>query len=136
MRFPIALSLIVVLGSQGLVASQEDPHLGELGYEISCLGCHGPEGRGDGPRTKALKTAPADLTQITRQNNGTFPLEAVIALIDGRSLDAAHEERDMPVWGKRYRVSADTTESADWIDRRIHAQIAALARYIESLQED
>jgi mono/diheme cytochrome c family protein len=136
MRFPIALALIVVLGSPGLVAAQEDPHLGELEYEISCLGCHGPEGRGDGPRNKALKTAPANLTQIKRRNNGTFPLEAVIALIDGRSLDAAHEGRDMPVWGKRYRAGAATTESADWVDRRIRAQIAALARYIESLQED
>jgi len=136
MRFPIALALIVILGSPGLVASQDDPHLGELEYEISCLGCHGLEGRGDGSRTKALKTAPADLTQIKRQNNGTFPLEAVIALIDGRSLDAAHAERDMPVWGKRYRAGAATTESADWIDRRIRAQIAALASYIESLQED
>jgi mono/diheme cytochrome c family protein len=136
MPLRIAVVLIAVLGSSRPAAAQEDPHLGEIEYEISCLGCHGVEGRGNGPRATALKTAPADLTHIKRQNNGIFPYEAVVALIDGRSLDAAHGEREMPVWGSRYRAGQTTTESADWVDRRVRAQIAALARYIESLQED
>ncbi len=46
-------------------ASVDDLHLGVIEYEIACMSCHGVEGRGDGKLAKNLKTAPANLTQIT-----------------------------------------------------------------------
>ena len=97
--------------------------------------CHGIEGRGDGPRANALKTAPADLTQIAKHNKGEFPNKSIVDIIDGHTTVATHGPREMPIWGDRYRASAQTNETAAWIDQRVRAQIAALVRYIETIQE-
>ena len=115
-------------------ASAEDPHLGITEYEISCMPCHGIDGRGDGPRAKSLKTAPADLTMITKSHNGEFPAKKLIEIIDGRPIVGTHGPRDMPVWGDRYRVSAEANERASQIERRARAQIAALVEYLKTIQ--
>ncbi len=38
--------------------------IGALAYQQNCAACHGAEGRGDGPATAALETAPADLFRM------------------------------------------------------------------------
>ena len=116
-------------------AKADDPHLGIIEYEISCLPCHGISGRGDGPRAKTLKTVSADLTQIAKHNKGEFPYEKVADMIDGRAIVFAHGQREMPVWGDRYRASAQTDEPAAWIDQRVREQIAALSKYLATLQK-
>ena len=133
----IAAFVIALVLNPGVVvhANADDPHLGIIEYEISCLPCHGINGRGDGSRAKTLKTSPADLTQIARHNNGEFPYEKVAEMIDGRTTVSAHGQREMPVWGDRYRASAQTNENAAWIDRRVREQIAALTKYLATLQE-
>ena len=115
-------------------ARAEDPHLGITEYEISCMPCHGIDGRGDGPRAKFLKTAPADLTMITKSHNGKFPAKKLIEIIDGRAIVGTHGPRDMPVWGDRYRVAAEANERASQIERRARAQIAALVEYLKTIQ--
>jgi hypothetical protein len=40
----------------------------------------------------------------------------------------------MPVWGDRYRRAIEANEPPAAIERRARAQIAALVRYIESIQ--
>ena len=127
------IALMLLLGAS-ICAKADDPHLGIIEYEISCLPCHGINGRGDGPRAN-LKTVPADLTQIAKHNQGEFPYNKVADMIDGRATVSAHGQREMPVWGDRYRASAQTNESAAWIDQRVREQIAALAKYLATLQE-
>ena len=87
-------SLLAALALQ-LAASQqaiaEDPHLGVIEYELSCMPCHGLGGHGDGPRARTLQTKPADLTKIARANNGDFPTAKVANIIDG----CAHPGRSM-----------------------------------------
>jgi mono/diheme cytochrome c family protein len=80
-------------------AFAEDLHLGLVEYEIACMACHGIEGHGDGRLAKTLKTAPADLTLITRSNHGVFPSKTIAEIIDGRAIDGAHGNREMPVLG-------------------------------------
>jgi hypothetical protein len=55
-------------------------------------------------------------------------------IIDGRAIVAAHAQREMPVWGDRYRRAIGANESSAAIEQRAPAQIAALVRYIESIQ--
>ena len=129
-----AMALMLQLAA-GISAKADDPHLGIIEYEISCMPCHGIDGRGDGPRAKTLKTFPADLTQIAKRNNGDFPYKKIADIIDGRETVAVHGPREMPVWGDRYRASAQTNETAAWIDHRVRAQIAALTKYLETLQQ-
>ena len=133
--FVIAVIAFMLLPGAIVHAKADDPHLGILEYEISCLPCHGINGHGDGPRAKTLKIVPADLTQIAKNNKGEFPYKKVADMIDGRATVSAHGQREMPVWGDRYRASAQTNETAAWIDQRVRQQIAALAKYISTLQE-
>jgi hypothetical protein len=54
-------------------------------YQSSCAACHGIDVKGDGPVSTELKTPPADLTVLAKNNNGTFPYDMVYQVIDGRS---------------------------------------------------
>ena len=118
-----------------LPAQAQDPHLGLTEYELSCMSCHGIDGRGDGPRAKSLKTAPADLTKIAKSNKGQFPARTLAEIIDGRAIVGGHGQREMPVWGDRYRVQVDASEPATLIERRARAQISALVEYLRTIQE-
>ena len=129
--FATAMALGLLLAGP---ARAQDPHLGITEYEISCMPCHGIDGRGDGPRAKSLKTAPADLTMIAKSNNGEFPAKKLNEIIDGRAIVGTHGQRDMPVWGDRYRVPAEANERASRIERRARAQIAALVEYLKTIQ--
>ena len=91
--------------------------------------CHGAEGRGDGVIAKSLKKRPADLTQLTKRNNGVFPEERVFKTIDGRQPGGAHSDSDMPVWGD---VFAKSSESAG--AENVAARIETLVRYLQTLQ--
>jgi mono/diheme cytochrome c family protein len=116
-------------------AKAEDPHLGLTEYELSCMPCHGIDGRGDGPRAKSLNTAPADLTKIAKSNKGQFPARKLAEIIDGRAIVGAHGQREMPVWGDRYRVRTEANEPTSAIDRRARVQILALVDYLRTIQE-
>jgi hypothetical protein len=133
---PTAVAIIALalqLGG-GISARGDDPHLGIIEYEISCMPCHGVDGRGHGRLANTLRSAPADLTRIAKSNNGKFPFNEVADVIDGRAIVAAHGEREMPVWGDRYRKRIEPSESAATIEQRARAQIAALVRYLETIQ--
>jgi mono/diheme cytochrome c family protein len=39
---------------------------GQALWKADCEACHGPQGRGDGPATAALRKKPKDLTRIAR----------------------------------------------------------------------
>jgi hypothetical protein len=100
--FPNTIGLLIILTANVAYACSaiaDDPHLGITEYEIACMSSHGVDGRGDGRLARTLKTAPADLTQIAKSNGGTFPLNKVEEIVDGRAPVAAHGDRDMPVWG-------------------------------------
>ena len=134
-RATVGLLLIVVIDI-GLARSvlADDPHLGITEYEIACMPCHGVNGRGDGRLAKSLSKPPADLTRIAKSHGGKFPIQEVEEMIDGRAIVAAHGDRDMPVWGDRYRVPVEGQSSA-WVEQRVRTQIRALANYLKSIQE-
>ena len=48
----------------------QQPDIGRTEYQSSCASCHGVDGKGMGPVADALKTKPADLTTMTKKNNG------------------------------------------------------------------
>jgi hypothetical protein len=41
----------------------------------------------------------------------------------------------MPVWGDRYRGAAEPGDSPAAVEKRARAQINALVRYLETIQE-
>jgi mono/diheme cytochrome c family protein len=72
---------------------------GRTEYQAHCAACHGIDGKGNGPASDELKTHPADLTMLAKNNNGVFPYKAITEVIDGRKAFKAHGAREMPIWG-------------------------------------
>lgn len=84
-------------------ASAQNIAVGKAQYNSSCAVCHGIDAKGDGPVSKELKTPPADLTALAKNNNGVFPYDMVYQMIDGRNTSvASHGTREMPIWGYRF----------------------------------
>ena len=67
-----------------LIYSVKGPDL----YRAHCAACHGADGKGDGPLAPALKTKPADLTVLSRNNGGKFPADRVRKFISGDEVSA------------------------------------------------
>jgi mono/diheme cytochrome c family protein len=56
---------------------------GAVLYRAYCASCHGENGKGDGPVAPALKATVPDLTVITKNNGGKFPVARVQRIITG-----------------------------------------------------
>jgi mono/diheme cytochrome c family protein len=121
-----ASSLVFAQSAQDELVAQ-----GKARYINDCAACHGADAQGSGPAAGELRTPPADLTQLARDNDGEFPTEYVQRVIDGRGLQTlAHGDIEMPVWGNQYRSSLNA-----YSERRIQQRIAALVAYLRTIQE-
>jgi len=100
---------------------------GEQLYFNHCASCHGASAEGDGPVAGVMRITVPNLRNLAERNGGQFPAEAVRAYIDGRTLNAAHGERLMPVWGDVFLAGAGNDAAA----RR---RIAALVDFIAGIQ--
>jgi len=93
-----------------------------------CAVCHGTAGKGDGPAAAALKTAPADLTQISKNDGGKFPELKVQHIINGEAdQPVAHGSKEMPVWGNIFRHMGANPDLAA-------VRVYNLVKYIEGIQ--
>jgi mono/diheme cytochrome c family protein len=104
------------------------PSSGAAMFKEYCAACHGADGKGTGPAASALKKAPADLTLLSRKNNGKYPSLEVQNFIKGDAASvAAHGTRDMPMWGDIFHaVSAGDTV--------VTLRVTNLSDYIKGLQ--
>jgi mono/diheme cytochrome c family protein len=55
----------------GAQTSKGDPKPGKTKYDTLCAGCHGPEGKGNGPAAGSLNPKPADLSDADYVKNLT-----------------------------------------------------------------
>ena len=128
-----AVALLFCLGAAALVLAQsgaggkdaEVVKKGQALYSQHCVSCHGKTTDGDGPAASSLKIAPSNLTKISERHKG-FPAEKMMDYISGEKYAVGHGSRQMPVWGKRFRPAPGTGTSAE---------IAALTKYLESIQQ-
>jgi mono/diheme cytochrome c family protein len=96
-----------------------------------CASCHGVEGKGDGTVSRSLKVKPADLTQLKNKNKGTFPLEKVMASIEGKTRIGAHGESKMPVWGEIFEKEASGQKEPA---RASGTKVKVIADYLATIQ--
>ncbi len=131
---------VAVLGaslalSNGVLA-QARSELGKAEYEATCISCHGPVGKGDGPYSEFLKLKVPDLTTISQRNNGVFPADRLYAVIDGRAEVKGHGPAQMPVWGNFYNAKATEYYKgfAYSPEQFIRVRILSLMDYVYALQ--
>jgi len=114
-------------------ASEGGP--GRILYLTHCQGCHGLEGRGDGPAAASLRTRPTDLTHLWQRYGTPLDRERLTAYIDGRGLLEVHGRREMPVWGDEFFEDAPPL-TPDLVEKTKQHLIAVLVEYLETIQTE
>lgn len=98
-----------------------------------CAACHGASGKGDGDMADVITIPSPNLTLLSKNNDGIFPMLRVIHTIDGRTGVRAHASV-MPLFGKTLSVDTSDLGYAGILTTR--GQILSLAMYLESIQEN
>ena len=109
---------------------------GEREYKNNCAVCHGPTGKGDGEAVFVLRALkPGDLTQLSKNNNGTFPTQEVFQAANGRDDVAAHHlgESKTPTWGVNLKTGEGDLNPTSQANTR--GRIQDLVGYIQTLQQ-
>jgi hypothetical protein len=125
-----AVAALFVFGSLAQSIAAE-PSSGKQMYLQYCGSCHGKDGKGNGTVGRELKVKVPDLTVLTKKNKGFFPLDDVMATIDGRRFVRAHGERDMPVWGEAFHGEAEGKKYGE-LTTLLKAKL--IAEYVGTLQ--
>lgn len=109
---------------------------GEIEYQQACASCHGSSGKGDGPVAAYMSTGVPDLTQISARNDGNFPFQDLIEMIDGRNAERQPGPHGtaMPVWGDRFMLESG---APDKVENEINTlgKMASLVYYLYNIQE-
>jgi len=113
---------------QHVTIKPTSPASGKEMYASYCAVCHGTDGKGEGPAASALKTPPANLTVLSKNNGGKFPSLKVSSILRGTSDLPAHGSKEMPVWGPLFRSMSGGNES------EVQQRAANLTQYVETLQ--
>ncbi|MDO9507089.1 MAG: cytochrome c [Hydrogenophaga sp.] len=131
--FAAGLSLLAGAALAQVRPATADP--GKREFDANCASCHGTSGKGDGPLVPFLTRSPPDLTQLAKRNGGVLPMSRLYDVIDGAEVPA-HGSRDMPVWGRDYRVKdAEYFMEAPYnAEAHVRARILGLLEYINRIQ--
>lgn len=131
----MGLAATALVLSSGLWTQTAPVDRGQELYRGYCATCHGLVGKGDGPMAGFITKSPTNLTQLSKNNQGVFPINRLYQSIEGGEV-AAHGTRDMPVWGREfgkdlaaYYVDVDYDAKA-----LIRGRILLLLEYINRLQ--
>jgi len=109
-----------------------DSSSGKQMYLQYCSSCHGKEGKGDGTISRDLKVRVPDLTGLAKKHKGVYPLDDVMATIDGRRLVRGHGDRNMPVWGESFHSESEGKKYPE-LTTLLKAKI--IAEYVATLQK-
>ncbi|MDP2822532.1 MAG: hypothetical protein Q8O52_07615 [Sulfuritalea sp.] len=135
----IVHAALMMIGASATAALAADKlvDVGKFEYEGACAVCHGITGTGNGPFMGQLATRVPDLTVLARNNSGVFPFDRVYQVIDGRQELKAHGSREMPIWGRSFRMQSSAffeNYPAHDIESSARSRILALTEYLYRLQ--
>jgi DMSO reductase family type II enzyme heme b subunit len=117
MRARLAVPALVVLAAAGDAPAQDHP--GKAVYDRWCAGCHGTDGRGDGPAAAWMLPRPRDFTQARYQvrttATGELPTDADILHV----IDVGMPGTTMPGW-RRQLTGAERNALVDYLKSFSH----------------
>ena len=135
-RVPMLVLVLLVSGAvsaSAQISNQRQPPIrpveGASIFRNYCAACHGLEGRGNGPASKALKREVPDLTRLSQRNDGAFPALHVrtIIMFGADDLLPAHGSKEMPIWGPIFHEIE--------FDRDLgNVRLENVTKYLESIQ--
>jgi mono/diheme cytochrome c family protein len=117
--------------SSGATLLRAEADQGETFYIQYCSSCHGKDGRGEGSVSPYLKLKIPDLSLLKKSHKGIYPLDDVMAAIDGRRSIRAHGDRQMPVWGEVFRKEVEKEKYSE-LTSLLKAKM--IAEYVAQLQ--
>lgn len=135
--------LVIGMGAAALLAlptgvMAQGAMMGAAAFRDHCAVCHGATGQGDGSVGALFAHRPKDLTQLSKENGGTFPMDRVIGAIDGRDKIPGHglSASRMPVWGSYFLQQGVQAQglTPDLAAEVVQGRILTLAYYLESIQ--
>jgi hypothetical protein len=126
---PFLISIAVLTGP----ALAQDAARGQALYERYCTSCHGIDATGVGPLIPVLEVQPANLTRLSANNGGTFPLIRVVKRIDGRDPLVSHGS-PMPVYGDFFEPTNVTIKAESGQMIMTSQPVVDLVAYLKTLQ--
>lgn len=133
--FGLTLVIASAFSAQSTITAQEPASRSSLAiagannFAQYCVACHGKDAKGTGTLAASLTPKPANLTLLSKNNDGTYPREMVFQVIDGSKKVKGHGGGDMPQWGSTF-LAAVGPDNQDQVKRRIDS----LVDYLETLQ--
>jgi len=131
--FVLVLLVSAAVSASAQIRSQPQPPIrpvdGASIFRNYCAACHGLDGRGQGPVSKALKQEVPDLTRLAQRNDGAFPAIHVrtTILFGADDLLPAHGSKGMPIWGPIFHEIE--------FDRDLgNVRLENVTKYLESIQ--
>jgi mono/diheme cytochrome c family protein len=113
------------------VIKNEPAGNGKQMYMSYCASCHGMDGKGKGPVASSLKTPPADLTLLRKNNKGLYPSDYVTSVLQTGTSAPAHGTTAMPVWGT---IFAQMDGGQQSLTKKL--RITNLSEYLKTIQAE
>jgi len=139
----VALANLTVCANTMLAQSGGNPIVpydkgaGAKQFREYCAQCHGIDGTGNGPVASELKRKPANLTVLSKNNNGVFPTSEVHDFIVGTRAIPSHGTREMPVWGYAFMFRPGALAGPFvpvLTPQQVEGKVNVLVDYVKSIQ--
>jgi len=127
------VALIVGFGIAAPSLAQ-DADQGKTLYQDHCLSCHGSAVDGKGPLANAMIMKPKDLTRLSAENDGVFPMLRVVKRIDGREPLVSHGS-PMPVYGQYFEGKGGALKTAAGQPIITSQAIVNLVAFLQEVQQ-
>jgi cytochrome c1 len=102
-------------------------------FADNCAACHGADAKGAGEFGVQLFNIPPDLTQLSAENGGVFPMDYVLGVIDGFDREP-HFSAAMPEFGEG-DLGPTVIVEEDGLGTPVPARLLALAAWLETVQQ-
>lgn len=116
-------------------AHADDPERGAEYFQDHCAVCHGDAAVGDGPMAAVLSVRPSNLTALSIENNGVFPIGRVVRRIDGTTEVMAHGG-PMPIFGLLLQGPSEAVLAPDGSEVIAPEAIVDIVTWLQSVQQE